>query len=268
MKLLIALSLLGAPLIAMDKPGSSPRKDEKHKKPEKSVSPREEKQKEILDKKHGSDIYSSNRTTKSESPQKGSSPLRANTVGKKRGSLDYNPSLSESLKQMHLADVVKSWSEKDPIEDRLERLWNEAQDPHITAERQRVLYCEIMNTPSGVSRTKERLATIMFLASYKTADACLYNIPGYYQVKNYEEARLEIGRLYAALYAAKEHYIDKLAVEVPKREKYVCEKVVCESPQSPIVQLKKRIEEVKLKLPDHAKDFEIKSFELAEFKKP
>ena len=285
--LIISLFAFSLQLDAMDKlfkAGGSPRtKDEK--KEEKASSPREERHKKDDKEKarigkddkqkvardstltHVSDRRRTEapiQASKSVSPASHSaSPVRASTVGK-RGSLDWTSALHETVRHAHMDESVKKWSEKDAVEENLKKLFEEFST--ADAKRQREIYCFIMGT-SLVSATKEAMASNFFEVSYKMATLALYNIPGYFST-NHEEAIREINAFFTALFDAKEAYVNKLSAEAPRRNKWVCERVVLEDPNSPIVTLNAQLMALKLRFPQHSKDLEPEKFILPSLKKP
>lgn len=304
MKLLIMISLFAMPLVGMDK--GSPRKDEKYKtsrddkqkqttdklrdekpKTSKDIIIRETPQTRLKDRR-ASDAPE--RISKSESPQKkDGSPARASTVGKKRGSLDWTDALKSTFigdssrnsqaidsakkpekdptdRHSRIFESIKLWSENDPIEEKLKELHERAQT--ATPRTRRVLLCEIMNTDTTVSKTKELIASNTFLKNYHVATLALYNIPGFISVKNFEEIHLTAKQFHGALCAARAAYIDKLLSEAPKRERYECEKVANTSSNSPIVQLEKQFTALEKQYPEFKEELMIKMFTIPEFKKP
>ncbi|CAN5152069.1 hypothetical protein BH09DEP1_BH09DEP1_1030 [soil metagenome] len=306
MRILILLSLFALPLGAMDKilaavvhrsprdkdekkeehsastrvktekkeeKSSSPRaKAEKKGEKEKTRTPRGDKEKQLhrdptlarFAERRASDTPAA-RETKSASPSSNSaSPLRGSTVGK-RGSLDWTTALKESGRHIHADESIRQWSQKDATEEKLKKLFEEFSTS--TAERQKEIYCTIMNT-SIVSATKEAMATNFFTVSYKIAAAALYNIPNYYTVKNSEEARLEIRNFYKALYDLEESYIHQISAQGPRRDKWSCQQAIKTQKNSAVVQLLAQLEALKTKYEEHKKDFEPELILLPEFKKP
>lgn len=269
-----------------DERPSSPRgKSEKKDEKEKSRTPRDdsrrrgsdviikdERQKTVI-RESGTRFEESRRasdtparaTTKSASPASHSaSPQRPSTVGK-RASLDWTVALKESGRQIHADESIRNWSQKDATEEKLKKLFEEFST--ATPERQREIHCTIMNTPI-VSPTKEAMAGNFFNMNYKIAAAALYNIPNYYNVKNQEEARLEIRNFYKALFDLKEAYIHQISAQGPRRDKWSCEQAIITQKNSPVVQLLAQLEVLKIKFEEHKKDFDAELILLPEFKKP
>ena len=268
MKLLIALSLLVAPLLAMDKPGSSPRKDDKHKKEEKPKTPRDEKQKEKKEiisreitvtrfKDRRASEPTNERVSKSESPQKKEySPARPSTLGKKRGSLDWTDALkhvfiseTDTAKQTQVADSVRIWSTPNTAEEQLAKWYEDAQ--MATPRTRKIMLCQIMNTPVDVSVTKVKVATDIYKPHYEAASIALYNLPGYISTNiSGDQLKIEANKFHDALSAAIAAYSDALLAEAPGRKKYVCENTAKKSPNSPIYQLIAQFEALKAKHPE------------------
>lgn len=287
--LIISLLTFSLQLDAMEKllnkVSGSPRKDEKkeekvstlheerHKKDDKEKTRimRDDKQKTVQRESvvaHAGDRRRSeaflSRDTKSASPTShNASPVRASTVGK-RGSLDWTSSLNETVKHVHMNESLKKWSEKDAIEENLRKLFEEFNSADV--KRQREIYCFVMGT-SLVSATKEAMASNFFDVSYKMATLALYNIPGYFST-NHEEAIREINTFFTALFDAKEAYVNKLSAEAPRRNKWVCERVVLNDPNSPINILNAQLVALKLRYPQYSKDLEPEKFILPTLKKP
>lgn len=275
MKIIMAcLITLVTPLSGMDKfldliGAGHQTKDEK----EKPKTPRDDKQKNVSDsikddkQKHpsqrrGSELPVSREThVPASSKANSASPARprAHTIGK-RGSLDWSGlAIQETVRQIHIDESLKRWSEKDANEENLKKLFEEfsTADP----KRQKEIYCIVMRTP-GVSGTKEAMASNFFDVSYKVASLALYNIPGYFST-NVEGARTEIKTFYEALYDAKEAYTHKLSAEAPKRNKWSCEQVALTDPNSPIYKLLSQIKALKAKYPQYERDLEPETFALS-----
>lgn len=287
MKFLFALILLAVPLIAMDKP-VSPRalKDQKQKKEEKLKTPRDKKEKErrdaislepspsmIADRKKGA---AQERMAKSESPlKKDISPARANTVGKKRGSLDWTEVLKSTFKsdsptkQTHeqIHDSIKAWSEPNIQEEELAKLYEEAQ--FATPQMKKILLCQIMNSPLEVSPTKVKVATDIYKPFYEVAGLALYNLPGYISTNiSGDQLRAEANNFHRAFGAALAAYVDSLLAEAPKRERYKCQETAMKSPHSPLQKLWTQYKEIKKKNPNLKQYLEPEIYPLPEAKKP
>ena len=255
----------------------SPR-SERHKKDEKEKPkmPRDDKQKLALDnlkdekqKPLSRDITltrfadrrvpdtPASRETKSASPAKGSpSPARPSTVGKKRGSLDWTEAIKSTfvtdpaVKQTHahMDASVKNWREGERGEEELNKMYEEAR--LATPRTKRIILCQIMNTPSGVSQTKVKVATDIYEPNYRTASTALYNLPGYIlSDKGGQMLKGEAQLFHKAYSAALAAYVDSILAAAPKREKYMCEMTAKKSPQSPLAKLWIEYKELKKKHP-------------------
>lgn len=276
-------------LAAMDKifvkMGGSPRKDEKKEKEEKTSSPgverhkKDDKEKPLtrdvtltrLTDRRGSDVPAS-RETKSASPAKGSpSPARPSTVGKKRGSLDWTEAIKNTfvtdpaVKQTHahMDASLKNWSEGERGEEELSKMYEEAR--LATPRTKRIILCQIMNTPSGVSLTKVKVATDIFEPHYKAASTALYNLPGYIlSDKGGQMLKGEAQLFHKSYSAALAAYVDSLLAAAPKRERYICEKTAKKSPQSPLAKLWIEYKLIKKKHPEIIHLLEPEVYPLAE----
>lgn len=238
----------------------------------------------VSERRRGSDV-SPSPDPKSDSPSKGSpspakgtpSPLRASTLGKKRGSLslDWADALKHTFRNdpevkqahAHMDDSIKKWKDGERAEEELAKMYEEAQ--LATPRTRRIMLCQIMTTPSGVSQTKVKVATDIYQPHYEEAKLAIYNLPGYISSNpSGDQLKIEANRFHKAFSAALAAYADSLLAAGPKREKHKCEYTAKKSPNSDLGKLWAEYKALKKKHSALKQYLEPEIYALPEPKKP